>query len=75
MEDRAVNLKDVLNSDSNDKPVLKFSEAHCQQDYLKVIYIVPRGHNSSTTEDEEQKRKIPKSIDLYEVRFYCENIP
>ena len=73
MEDRGVNLKDVLKSDSNDKPGLKFSEAYCQPGHLKVIYIVPRGHNSSTAQDEEEKKKIPKSIDLYEVCFTMKN--
>ena len=71
MENKGVNLKDVLKcSDSNDRPVLEFTEAHCQPGRLKVIYIVPRGHNSSSAEDEEQKKKIPKSIDLYEVCFF-----
>ena len=72
MKDQGViNLKDVLkSSDNNGRPVLEFTEAHCRPGHLKVIYIVPRGHNSSSTEDEEQKKKNPKSIDLYEVSFY-----
>ena len=71
MENKGVNLKDVLKcSHCNDRPVLEFTEAHCQPGRLKVIYIGPRGHNSSSADDEEQKKKIQKSIDLYEVFFF-----
>ena len=64
MEEHGVNLNDTL-CNSDDEPVLTFPNAYSRPGRLKVIYIVPRPHNSSTAEGVPPRK--PASLDLYEV--------